>query len=97
MQVIHERCAALDIGKSVVVACVRRPHPGGGREQEVRTFQAFLDALEALRDWLVAERVTHVAMEATGSYWRPVWYVLEDAGFELELVNARHVKQVALV
>ena len=94
MQVIHERCAALDIGKSVVVACVRRPHPGGGREQEVRTFQAYLDALEALRDWLTAEQVTHVAMEATGSYWRPAWYVLEDAGFELLLVNARHVKQV---
>lgn len=94
MQVIHERCAALDIGKSVVVACVRRPHAGGGREQQVRTFEAFLDALEALRDWLVAERVTHVAMEATGSYWRPAWYVLEDAGFELLLVNARHVKQV---
>ncbi|HSK96736.1 MAG TPA: IS110 family transposase, partial [Euzebyales bacterium] len=94
MQVIHERCAALDIGKSVVVACVRRPHAGGGREQQVRTFEAFLDALEALRDWLVAERVTHVAMEATGPYWRPVWYVLEDAGFELLLVNARHVKQV---
>ena len=94
MQVIHERCAALDIGKSVVVACVRRPHAGGGREQQVRTFDAFLDALEALRDWLVAEWVTHVAMEATGPYWRPVWYVLEDAGFDLLLVNARHVKQV---
>jgi len=94
VQVIHERCAALDIGKSVVVACVRRPHKGGGREQEVRTFEAFLDALERLRDWLTAERVTHVAMEATGPYWRPVWYVLEDAGFELVLVNARHVKAV---
>jgi transposase len=94
VQVIHERCAALDIGKSVVVACVRRPRAGGGREQQVRTFDAYLDALEALRDWLTAERVTHVAMEATGSYWRPVWYVLEDAGFELELVNARHVKQL---
>lgn len=94
MQVIYERCAALDIGKSILVACVRRPHKGDGREQEVRTFKAFLQDLEALRDWLIAEQVTHVAMEATGSYWRPVWYVLEDAGFELRLVNARHVKQV---
>lgn len=94
MQVVYERCAALDIGKSILVACVRRPHKGGGREQEVRTFKAFLQDLEALRDWLIAEQVTHVAMEATGSYWRPVWYVLEDAGFELRLVNARHVKQV---
>jgi transposase len=94
VQVIHERCAALDIGKSILVACVRRPNNGGGREQEVRSFKTFLDELEALRDWLLAEQVTHVAMEATGSYWRPVWYVLEDAGFELSLVNARHVKQV---
>lgn len=94
MQIIYERCAALDIGKSVLVACVRRPRTGGGREQQVRTFKTFLQDLEALRGWLTAEQVTQVAMEATGSYWRPVWYVLEDAGFELSLVNARHVKQV---
>jgi transposase len=94
VQVIYERCAALDVGKSIVVACVRRPRKGGGREHEVRTFKTFLHDLEALRDWLAAEQVTHVVMEATGSYWRPIWYVLEDAGFELLLVNARHVKQV---
>jgi transposase len=94
VQVVYERCAALDIGKSILVACVRRARKGGGREQEVRTFKTFLQNLETLRDWLVAEQVTHVTMEATGSYWRPVWYVLEDAGFELSLVNARHVKQV---
>jgi transposase len=95
VQIIHERCAALDIGKSMLVACVRRPDEGGsGREQQVRSFATFGDELEQLRDWLVAEGVTHVAMEATGSYWKPVWYVLEDAGFELLLVNARHVKQL---
>ncbi len=94
MHVIYERCAALDIGKSIVVACVRRPHKGGGREQEVRTFNTFLDDLVRLASWLAAEGVTHVAMEATGSYWQPIWYVLEDADFELLLCNARHVKQV---
>jgi transposase len=94
VQVIHERCAALDIGKSMLVACVRRPDKDGGRKQQVRSFQTFLDKLEALRDWLVGEGVTHVAMQATGSYWKPIWYVLEDAGFELLLVNARHVKQL---
>jgi transposase len=94
VQVIHERCAALDIGKQVLVACVRCPDSGGGRQQQIRSFQTFLDELEALRDWLAAEGVTHVAMEATGSYWKPIWYVLEDAGFELLLVNARHVKQL---
>ena len=94
MQVVFERCAALDIGKAILVACVRRPRDGGGREQEVRSFSTFLDALEGLRDWLLAERVTKVVMESTGSYWLPVWYVLEDAGFDLDLVNARHVKQV---
>jgi transposase len=73
---------------------VRRPHKDGGREQEVRSFDTFFDELEALRGWLVAEGVTHMAMPAIGSYWKPVWYVLEDAGFELSLVNARHVKQV---
>lgn len=94
MHVIYERCAALDIGKSIVVACVRRPHKGGGREQEVRTFNTFLDDLVRLASWLAAEGVTHVAMEATGSYWQPIWYVLEDADFELLLCNARHVKHV---
>ena len=60
--------------------------------QEVRTFPTFTSGLEALADWLAAEGVTQVVMEATGQYWKPVWYVLEEAGFQLLLVNARHVK-----
>lgn len=63
MQIIHERCAALDIGKSMLVACVRRPDEGGsGREQQVRSSKTFLDELEALCGWLVGEGVAHVAM-----------------------------------
>jgi transposase len=94
MEQLVERCAALDVHKKTVTACSRTPGADGGRLQQVATFETFTDGLEALRDWLAAAQVTQVAMEATGSYWKPVWYVLEDAGFELLLVNARHVKQV---
>jgi transposase len=92
MDVLVERCAGLDIGKKQVQACVRGPDGSGGRHGEVRTFDTFTGDLEALAGWLRAEGVTEVAMEATGPYWKPVWYVLEDAGFELLLVNSRHVK-----
>ena len=92
MEVVHERCAGLDVGKDEVVACIRVPHGSGRRRQEVRTFSTFSRSLEALADWLGEERVTEVVMEATGQYWKPVWYALEDRGFTLTLVNARHVK-----
>jgi len=92
MDVIVNRCAGVDIGKQQVQVCVRGPDGAGGRRSEVRTFDTFTGDLEAMRDWLVGEAVTEVAMEATGSYWKPVWYVLEAAGFDLQLVNSRHVK-----
>ena len=92
MELLHPRCAGLDVAKDEVVACVRVPDGHGGRGQEVRTFPTFTSGLEALADWLAAEGVTQVVMEATGQYWKPVWYVLEERGFELLLVNARHVK-----
>jgi transposase len=90
--IIVERCAGLDVGKDEVVACVRGPGEGGRRRQEIRTFATFTGELEALADWLGAEGVTQVVMEATGQYWKPIWYVLEDRRFDLLLVNARHVK-----
>jgi transposase len=94
MDVIVERCAALDVHKDTVTACVRRPGPQG-REQEVRSFRTFTSSLRQLRGWLAAEGVTRVAMEATGVYWRPVWHVLEALeGVELLLVNAHHVKNL---
>jgi transposase len=95
MEVVVERCAALDVHKDTVMACVRRPGNGSRRGHEIREFKTFTSTLRELRDWLAAERVTHVAMEATGVYWCPVWAVLEELdGVELLLANAHHVKNV---
>jgi transposase len=88
MERIVERGCGLDVHRDTVVACVRVPEG-----QYVQTFGTTAAALLALRDWLEAHRVTHVAMESTGVYWKPVFYVLEEA-FTCLLVNAAHVKQV---
>lgn len=93
MDVLIERCAGIDIGKDEVVACVRTPSTGGRRRRkQTRTFPSFTGDLEQMADWFAAEGVTSIVMEATGSYWKPVWYVLEERLFELALVNAHHVK-----
>jgi transposase len=92
VELVHPRCAGLDVAKDEVVACVRVPDGHGGRAQEVRTFPTFTSGLETLAGWLAGEEITQVVMEATGQYWKPIWYVLEEWGFELLLVNARHVK-----
>jgi transposase len=92
VELLVPRCAGLDVAKDEVVACVRVPDGQGGRRQEVRTYPTFTLGLEALADWLTAEGVTQAVMEATGQYWKPVWWVLEERGFQLLLVNARHVK-----
>ncbi|MCA1678536.1 MAG: IS110 family transposase [Actinobacteria bacterium] len=90
---IFERVAGLDVHKAQVTAAVRVGDGRGGRLQEIAEFQTTVHGLLALRDWLAAHGVEHVAMEATGVYWKPVWAILEE-DFELLLVNARHVKQV---
>jgi transposase len=92
VELLVPRCAGLDVAKDEVVACVRVPDGQGGRRQEVRTYPTFMSGLEALADWLTAEGVVQVVMEATGQYWKPVWWVLEERGLDLLLVNARHVK-----
>lgn len=94
MDTLVERCAGIDIGKDEVVACVRTPAASGrDRSKQTRTFTTFTPSLEAMIEWFAAEGVTAVVMEATGSYWKPVWYLLEDhPGWELMLVNAQHVK-----
>ena len=74
------------------MACVRVPDGAAGRRQELRTYRTFSAGFEAVADWLTEQGVTHVVMEATGQYWKPIWYVLEERGFALMLVNARHVK-----
>jgi transposase len=83
----------LDVHKDTVVACVRTPGRGGQREQQTRTFGTMTTDLLALRDWLVAMGVTLVGMESTGVYWRPVFYLLEDA-VTCWLLNARHLRNV---
>ena len=92
MQVIYPHCAGLDVHKQTVVACVRIAGDGPPL-QEVRTFDTTTSGLLALADWLESFGATHVAMEATGVYWKPVWHVLEGH-FELVLANAAHVKNV---
>lgn len=92
MDVIYPRCAGLDVHKQTVVACVRVAE-GGPPKQEVHTFQTTTSGLLALCDWLESFGVQHVAMEATGVYWKPVWHVLEGH-FTQVLANAAHVKNV---
>jgi transposase len=92
MEVIYSRCAGLDVHKQTVVACVRIA-TGAAPTQAVRSFETTTSGLLALSDWLENDGVTHVAMEATGVYWKPVWHVLEEQ-FELVLANAAHVKNV---
>jgi transposase len=94
MQVVHERCAGLDVHKKTVVACRMVPQPvGEGWQVDVRTFGTMTIDLLALRDWLAEVHVTHVAMESTGVYWKPVYNILEEE-FEVLLVNAKHIKFV---
>lgn len=94
MDVIVDRCAGLDVHKKTVMATIRTPDGRSGRAQATREFATFTGRLVELRDWLSSEGVTQVAMEATGVYWKPVWHVLEDAGFELLLVNPAHFKNL---
>jgi transposase len=93
MEPIHRCCAGLDVHKQTVVACVRRLDPCGHAHHEVRTFGTMTCHLLALADWLAGEGVSHVAMESTGVYWKPIFHLLEGR-FELLLVNAQHIKQV---
>src|SRR2546427_9822067 len=93
MDQLIERCCGLDVHRDTIAACVRVPGPNGKRQHEVRTFGTTAVELLALRDWLEAHAVTHIAMESTGVYWKPVFYVLEEA-FTCLLVNAAHIKQV---
>lgn len=92
MDVLHAQCAGLDVHQQTVVACARG---GSGKTvtYEVRTFGTTTPALLALSDWLTAHGCTHVAMESTGVFWKPVWAVLEGA-FELVLANAMHIRNI---
>ena len=93
MERIIERGCGLDVHKKSIAACVRIPGANGQRTQEVRTFGTTATELLALRDWLQGHGVTHVAMESTGVYWKPVFYVLEEV-LTCVLVNPVHMRQV---
>lgn len=88
MEVVYPNCCGLDVHKASVTACLRR-----GRQAEVRTFGTVTKELLALGDWLAEAGCSHVAMESTGVYWKPIWNLLEDR-FQLVLVNAQHLKAV---
>jgi transposase len=93
MEVMYQRVAGLDVHKQTVVACVRVM---AGRKvvRECRTFATTTDGLLSLLAWLSEARCSHVAMEATGVYWMPVWKILSDGPFELLVANAAHIKNV---
>jgi transposase len=92
MEIVHRHCAGLDVHKKTVVAAIIVPEEGG-LGKEVHTFGTLTSDLLALSDWLMGCGVTHVAMESTGEYWKPVFNILEN-NFEVLLVNAQHIKAV---
>jgi len=93
MEVLHSHCAGLDVHKGSVVACARHMVDGAVK-REVRSFKTTTKDLMALSEWLSVEGCTHIVMEATGVYWKPVWHILSDGEFKLVLANAAHVKNV---
>lgn len=93
MDILYSVCAGLDVHKDTVVVCVRRLDAKGKAQRQTRTFGTMTIHLLALADWLTEQGVTHVAMESTGVYWKPIWNLLEGQ-FDVLLVNAQHIKQV---
>ena len=93
MQTLYERCAGLDVHKKTIVVCILFPDVRGHRSKHLQTFSTMLSDLIALRDLLFSFGVTHVAMESTGVFWKPIYNVLEGS-FELLVVNAQHIKAV---
>jgi transposase len=93
MEILHPRCAGLDVHKKVAVATVLVSDEHGRLIKETRSFETMTASLLALSDWLTSYSVTHVAMESTGEYWKPIYNILEE-NFEVLLVNAQHIKAV---
>ncbi|MFF3467681.1 hypothetical protein [Streptomyces sp. NPDC002619] len=93
MEIVHERCAAVDVSKADAKVCIRVPGRGRRRRKETRTFTTMTRDLLVMRDWLLSEGITVVGMEATGDDWKAIFYVLEH-DVECWLPNARHLKAV---
>ena len=89
MEILIDRACGIDVHKATVVACIM----GTGIKKEIRTYTTMTNDLLRLKEWLKDNRITHVAMESTGVYWKPVFNILEGS-FEVILANARHVKNV---
>ena len=96
MEIVYERVAAIDVGKKGIAVTIRVPGQiSRTRAQQTRKFRTFYQVLRQMVSWLVDHGVTHVAMEATGVYWKPIFHALCEADtLEVVLVNARHVKNV---
>ena len=94
MEVMVQRCAFLDVHRDTVMACARTPDGVGGRKEEVTQFRTTTSQLEKLAAWLVERQITLVGMEATGVYWKPVHWVLEESIPEVWVINARHMRNV---
>src|SRR5438105_4104478 len=93
LRVVHPRCCGIDVHKQSVQACLLLSTPSGKVKQEQRTFGTVTEDLLGLLDWLEANGCTHVAMESTGVYWKPLYNLL-DGHMEVLVVNAQHIKQV---
>ena len=93
MDILYGCCAGLDVHKETVVVTVRRRQDHGKVQQQTRTYGTMTEQLLELADWLHDQGVTHLAMESTGVYWKPIWNLLEDR-FQILLVNAQHIKHV---
>ncbi len=93
MEITFTHAAGLDIHKKTVVACCFTPGPKGQPQKEIRTFGTMTQDLLALADWLLSKGITHVAMESTGEFWKPVYQILEGS-FTVLVVNAQHIKTV---
>ncbi|GAC1640076.1 MAG: hypothetical protein NVS4B2_29540 [Chloroflexota bacterium] len=93
MEVVHERCCGLDVHAKTVMACLIVPGPNGKPTKEIRTFGTMTEDLGRLRTWLVEADCTHVAMESTGVYWKPIYNLLEGT-LDVLVVNAQHPQRV---
>lgn len=89
MDVIYKRCCGLDIHKKSITACIITPN-----DREIRTFATMTEEILSLVDWIKEKRCTHVAMESTGVYWKPIYNVLEAEDIKVLVVNAKHIKTV---
>ena len=94
MEVVHECCCGVDVHKQFITACLIVPGSTGKPTKEIQTFRTMTVDLERFRDWVLEAGCTHVAMESTGVYWKPLYNLLEETDLTVLVVNAQHIKQV---